>query len=329
LILSIFNLNMAKQAVDEYNWWNISPRYLQITADKSSSFEEFEEVLKKDIKNEWPETDKKIYKLMYEFLKLQSDIISLIKEHNSNFVDNETFDLTKWSWLDKLLLLLTSTWPVIQIMEQVWVDIYYFKKLVEDWIVQEDEFFDRLEEDWKNINITERQKKILYLEYKLKIKPNLEKIRQENIKVYDDIWTYLNWNTDDTLRKITNGKRFKEVINWDEKYLENIKISLDEIFNSKNTELTNVFTNINNLFIKKDSTNALGMFDTTKEPDWTIISDSRLTETMIFDKLDRWLKPRKWYNVIQWASEKMLTQAIQAKILEFNENIVFGVQSKS
>ena len=41
----------------------------------------------------------------------------------------------------------------------------------------------------------------------------------------------------------------------------------------------------------------------------------------IFDLVDRWLERRKWYNIIQWASEKMLVQAIQRIILEFNDSI--------
>lgn len=303
LIISIFNLNMSKQIIDKYlgsvNWWNISISYALESVKKSQNFEEFEKILNKDLKDESLKLNKKGYILMYEYLKLLNTVKELVKEHNYNFVSNETFDLDKWSGLDKLLMLVTSTWPVVQIMENVWVDIYYFKKMVEDWIIWEEEFFDKLSQDWKNIDITERQKKILYLEYKLRIRPDLKKIRQENKEIFENIWTYLNWNTEDTLRKITNSKRFAEVINWDKNYLESIKIDIDEIFNGANSELTNKFIKINNLFIKKDSTNALGMFDTTKELDWNIINDSRLTETMIFDKLDRWLKQRKGYNVIQ------------------------------
>lgn len=319
LIMSIFNLNMAKQILDKY----LSFSSLILTdIPLIKNIEEFKIHLDKYWLIKVPIDNERIYILMYEYLKLLNTVKELVKEHNSNFISNETFDLDKWSGLDKLLMLVTSTWPVVQIMENVWVDIYYFKKMVEDWIVWEEEFFSKLSQDWKNISITERQKKILYLEYKLRIRPDLEKIRQENKEIFENIWTYLNWNTEDTLRKITNSKRFTEVINWDKNYLESIKIDIDEIFNWANSELTNKFIKINNLFIKKDSTNALGMFDTTKEQDWNIINDSRLTETMIFDKLDRWLKQRKGYNVIQWAWEKMITQAIQREILEFNEKVM-------
>jgi formyltetrahydrofolate synthetase len=65
----------------------------------------------------------------------------------------------------------------------------------------------------------------------------------------------------------------------------------------------------------------LSMYDSTREPDWELVSDRRLSETTVFDKLEQWFKSRKGNYIIQWASDKMIIQAIQKKILDFNGNI--------
>lgn len=144
-------------------------------------------------------------------------------------------------------------------------------------------------------------------------------------EIYNNIKDYLNWNTEDTIRKITNRKRFIEVVAWTwdnfENYMKKLKINEKSFDEPITPDLVNIFTKINNLFVKQDSTNALSMLETTKEPNWEKISDKKAMETTIFQKLDRWIKQRKWYNIIQWASENMFTQAIQKKILNFNEDI--------
>gem|GEM_PF-6934254 len=48
-------------------------------------------------------------------------------------------------------------------------------------------------------------------------------------------------------------------------YMNSITINLDYFKGITMPYLVNQFTAINNLFIKKDSTNALSMYDTTKE----------------------------------------------------------------
>jgi len=47
--------------------------------------------------------------------------------------------------------------------------------------------------------------------------------------------------------------------------LESIKFIENEFYEEITTKLVNKFTKINNLFIKKDSTNALAMYDNTRE----------------------------------------------------------------
>lgn len=67
--------------------------------------------------------------------------------------------------------------------------------------------------------------------------------------------------------------------------LEGIKP--EDLFKEITPELVNTFTRINNLFIKKDSTNALAMFHNTREWDRSLNDDYRLTNTTSFDKIDR------------------------------------------
>ncbi|MDD5213298.1 MAG: hypothetical protein PHG82_02645 [Candidatus Gracilibacteria bacterium] len=282
LILSIFNLNMAKQDLDK----NI---------DKATIGKKFE--------------------------KLQRDIEEIIENHNKNFVKNEILDTEKQENISRLFSLMTSTGPVIQIMQKVGVDIYYFKSLKEEEFSRE-EFEIKLKSDGKDLFIlTERQKEILFGEYDLRIRKELSKIKENDREIYDNIGDYLNGHTEDTQRKITNVKRWKEVIGEDNDYLKNLKIFKFDFDKEITPKLINTFTKINNLFIKKDSTNALATLDNTMEADGTQISDRRLAETTVFDKLEMGLSLRNGYNIIQGASENMLVQAIQKKILEFNENI--------
>ena len=70
----------------------------------------------------------------------------------------------------------------------------------------------------------------------------------------------------------------------------------------------------------KDSTNALVMYDTTKE-DWEKIVSRQASETNIFDKINTWIKQRKWPYILQWASEGMLVHKIQKLVLDFNDNM--------
>ncbi len=156
---------------------------------------------------------------------------------------------------------------------------------------------------------TERQKKIL--EWYEKI---MRESKKENISSLDKL------DYEDEKRKLTNRKRFEEVIWEDKRYLESIKINPEEFFEIITAESINKFTKINNLFIKKDSTNALAMYSTTREKYW-LNDNEKLSEYSVFDLLDRNLEWRKWAYIIQWASEKMITYAIQKRILEFNEKI--------
>jgi hypothetical protein len=70
---------------------------------------------------------------------------------------------------------------------------------------------------------------------------------------------------------MTNKKRFEEVISAEKedynKYMESIKIEANNFLQDIKPELLKKFVRINNLFIKKDSTNALSMYDSTREPD--------------------------------------------------------------
>ncbi len=332
LILAIFSLNMAyKVFYDVFNW-NTNHTFINITkwADKKAllSFELFREyIIKKTpslgkIKDEEEYKEANIFVLMaYSFAKMVTNITNIVDNHNQNFENNESIVWSKELRLEKLITLFTSTSPVIWIMKEVWIDIDYFKKLIEENIDSEKSLIEYLKKDNKNVNfLSDRQKGILFWTYNLKIKPELENLKKENIKLYENISEYLNGDLEDIIRKITNKKRFNSVTNWNMNYLNNLRIQ--GLFRKITPDLVNTFTKIQNLFIKKDSSNALSAFNTTLEPDGEKISNSELTETTIFDKIDNNLKERKGYNIIQWASKKMVTQAIQREVLNFIYKII-------
>ena len=357
MIMSGFNLTMAKQAVDKYLKYDkfISAyhnaklseilqmeRFGYHTQDKLlNDFEFFKKYLKDNNLLTEKINDERIYKLLFEFVKINIDIEGIIDDHNKNFEENETISWDFEIGLEKILLLLTSTWPIVSIMSDVWIDLKYLKNL--ENIEPKQDFLSQLKKDWKDIkkltpreektlfwknikNITTRREDILFLNYKSRILPIFKELKNDYPEIYNNIWEYLNWNTDETIRKITNSKRFKEVIKSSgqtySSYIQSVKFWKVAIYQEITADLVNRFTRLNNLFVKKDSTNALSLLETTKEPNWEINSSQKASETSIFDKIDKWLAPRKWHNVIQWASDKMLTQAIQKRILEFNENIL-------
>ena len=141
----------------------------------------------------------------------------------------------------------------------------------------------------------------------------------------------INDNMDENARKRQNMSRFKSVVlnDWGlGNYISDIHIDDRRFMNWQiQVDIVNKFIKLNNLFTKKDSTNALSMLYTTREPDGELMISREHAETTVFDKLDRWLEEREGYNVIQWASEKMLTQAIQKRILKFNKDMRWFLES--
>lgn len=335
LVVSIFNLNMAKQAIEKYI--NFSSNILTDLSESTTN-EEFKKILEKSwwIKEKIDETNLWI---ILEFLKLIISITNIINNHNINFENNESEKIINWEWLSSLILILKSTSPLIEIISELGIWIEYFKKLFEKELANNitinniDDFENILKNDWIIIKqLTQRQKNILYKWFKHRIKIQLELLRKNNFQIYCNLWKYLNWNTDETIRKITNKKRFIEVISSEnvqyEEYIKNLQIDYKWFYKEITPELVNIFTSINNLFIKRDSVNALSMYDSTKEDSWETLTDRRLSETTSFDKAEIWLKQRNWYYNIQWASEQMIIQAIQRKILLFNKNIEELIKDK-
>ncbi len=311
MIISTFNLFMLKQlsSIKEINKWKENWILLKL-----------KRLLSKQTKI------KNLKKLQTHFKELKTKIKRTIENHNKYFLRNESLN----EWLDKnienLLKLFISTWPVIELINKLNLSIWYLRSIWDTEIKTQEEFEQRLNKDWKDIySLWEKQRKILYMNYKIRIKPNLEKIRKKDEELYNNIWKYLNWNLDETLRKLTNRSRFLEVCLWDEKklldYIESIKIEPEYMYEKMDEDLSNKFIRINNLFIKKDSVNAIWMLTTTKEEDWVLV-DLLQTELSIYDKLDRWIEPRKWYNVIQWASEDMLVHSVAREILECNRLVL-------
>ncbi|MDD3302018.1 MAG: hypothetical protein PHN31_00540 [Candidatus Gracilibacteria bacterium] len=326
LIISLFNLNMTLQLAKKH----LGKKLDYLFGVSNLTLEKYKKLLINSYKKN-PDLDEKIIINIFEYLKLIKDIHFIIKRHNTDFIYNETTTVDNQRGLNNLINLMVSTNPVIELMKNINLSINFFKTIFENElngnpINSIEDFEDVLKSNGKDIDtLTQRQKQIIYNGYRLRIRKNLDTLKAENIEIYENIEMYLNGNIEETIRKITNKKRFDEVIKSSGKdfdtYIDSLFIELNDFDKKSSTELVNQFTHINNLFIKKDSTNALSMYDTTKEQTGEIISDRRLSETTSFDKLELGLPERDGPYVIQGASDSMLTQAIQKRILEFNKNL--------
>ncbi len=328
LILSLFNLNMAKQIVEKHFWNRFDSFWLY------RNYEEFEKKFSEKVEN------KKDLKIAYLYLKLDSNIYSLIENHNNNFYTNEAIDLDNSEELMELIYFSKSNWVIFNIFKIIDIDLNYFKNLSD--INNEKDFFNKLESDKKNISLlTPRQREILYLNYKSRLKNIFVWIKEKNPDIYNNLDKYLWENSDELIRKITNKKRFDSVFAekpdkndvwrfmWKEDYIRFTWFDAYKFLNSEiDQDFVNKFTRINNLFIKKDSINALAMFDTTREHDWELIQDSLSAQTSIFEKTDLWLAQRNGYYVIQWASEKMISIALQKYVLQFNIDVLEIINEK-
>ena len=330
VLLSIFNLNTAKQVIDKY----INKEFVNTLQENSDIYENLDSIeqLKKyiDKKNILVEEikDQEIYTRLYEFLRLQKDILGIITNHNINFMKNEISEKEYTPALIELLHLAGNTWSQMLIyMETVDMDPIYFGGLTHKEILTQKDFITQTRLDGKKIDkLNEQQKKILYMWYKKRFEPILRKLEKENPKVYQRLGDYiLNNDIRELERKRRNKERLEDEAKkaWitREEYIESIKVNKNGFFETITPKLVNTFTHINNFFLKQDSTNASSMFDTTIEENGEIVESHQSAETTIFDKLDQGISARNWYNHIQWASEKMITQAIQKRILEFNDKI--------
>ena len=300
MIFAMFKLAEAKQLKDKY-----------LKNTEEVDLENFKKTAK--FSEEISDTAKmKIYK----FLKLKEEVKKTIQNHNENFENNETLEDKHQEQLARLLMHFTSTSPSVKIMKEAGLSVYKFKEIFESWVKSESEFF----EEVGNSSLTDRQKRILWENYKLRIKPEFERLKKESPEIYKNLENYLNWNIEDTLRRITNAKRFQEVIWNDKNYFSKIKIPESAVFDVVNPDFINALIRINNLFIKKDSINALAMYDTTTELNWEKITSGQASETNIFEKVRKQIPERKWYYTLQWASEEMLVHRIQKLVLEFLED---------
>ncbi|MCX6823363.1 MAG: hypothetical protein NTX91_05260 [candidate division SR1 bacterium] len=342
LLISIFNLNMAKETLDKYT----KKEFIDNRKENRFNFVniyDFKKYAKEqDIRTENVK-DEKIYTLIYEFLDLQNDILEIVDDHNKNFLANETISTKNSIAFDELIHLVQNKRDAMLYMKMMNVDIKYLSSLINKNIESEEDFFEQLKNDGKDIkNISEDKerytvegekmkltnaKKIVYFSYKKNIKPTLERLQKENPRIFENISKYFeNQDIEELERKRRNRTRlddeFRKTKKTPEEYLKSIQIDKKDFFEIITPELVNKFTHMNNFFLKQDSTNASSMFDATKESDGETITDRKSAETSIFDKIDQKIPPRNGYNYIQGASEKMITQAIQKRILEFNEKIL-------
>ena len=330
LIISIFNLNMAKQVLDKYlielNDFDLD----MIELDDIDTFKKDCDDHIKGIENK--DISTKEWELIYNYLRLKKDILNTIDDHNNNFIKNELLNLDKNIDKKTYLMLLdflkfwNNTWSQSSVvLKEIFTDLEVLKSFSSVKTDSKEDFTKKLKNYWvdtEDLSITDS----VYWYYKKRIEPNIKEIFKNNY-ITRNLDEYINWDYDDLVRKQSNLDRFNNDYKntTEEDFVNSIKIDRDSIEEYITPELVNKFTKINNFFLKKDSINALSMLNTTIfNEEKTSIKEA--AETTIFDKLDMWLKERKWYNEIQKSSNNMITKFIQKRILEFN-GVVMNVIS--
>jgi hypothetical protein len=224
--------------------------------------------------------------LIYEFLDIQNDILEIIDDHNKNFLTNETISINRSIAFDEIVHLMSNKVDTMLYMKMMNVDIKYLSSLIHKEIKSEEEFFEQLKNDGKEIdNISgdkekntingkkmklTNAKKIVYLVYKRKFKPALEMLEKEDPKTFKNLSKYFETQDIEELeRKRRNRTRlddeFRKTKRTAEEYMKSIEIDKKNLFEIITPELVNKFTHMNNFFLKQDSTNASSMFDATKE----------------------------------------------------------------
>ncbi|HRY82790.1 MAG TPA: hypothetical protein P5232_03780 [Candidatus Moranbacteria bacterium] len=88
-VVSIFNLNMAKQALDKYT--SITPEVIEkISAEEIKNIESFKDFCRNHGMTKLEINGQKIWEMIFNFVKIQKKILDKTEDHNLNFVENET-----------------------------------------------------------------------------------------------------------------------------------------------------------------------------------------------------------------------------------------------
>ena len=323
LLISIFNLNMAKQLVDKYIW---KQKEELKNIDNYPDFRKEVEIInknnKENIVNIW-ENDMKI---IYEFLRLKFDIYKIIENHNNNFIkdeillwNDELLDVESTTDLLDFMRFWNSTWIYVAKLHTIFSDVNNLKLFIGKEIRNETEFRDLLEEN--NIKTEGVNRSWIYMYYKKRLEKPLMKILK-NKYISENLAQYLNTNFKEIENKAENSERLKKDYKSmsKEDFMNYISIDKEDFERYIEPDFINKFTRINNFFLKKDTINAFNSLATTIEG-WEKIQNNFALESTIFEKVERWLVERMWPNEIQKSSDNMITKAIQKRILEFNNNI--------
>lgn len=305
---------------------------------------EEQRVIKKEIE------DPRTWQMIYNFVKLQQEILHAVEDHNKHFVDNEAFNgeipeevIPTVNLLRVGLIDGGKQGNIIAALHLDLVgDFGYMKELSEQFPISEDEFYRKLEEDGKikkEMTVI-KQRKLVYLWFKKYIAEPLQKLSNDQTFL-DELSRQLSDSSQlQTLHiKLQNRKMFDGVIQDDNTteaksiidYLPKINLAKRVFYEGFDKNLSNTFTRINNLFLKppkgvlSDSVNAKSVFDSTMETNEEGIMypecDLAAPKRMVFDCIDGGKSVRKGRYNIQASSDKMIVNKIQQGLIHFNEEM--------
>ncbi|HKL43701.1 MAG TPA: hypothetical protein VJ892_00285 [Candidatus Absconditabacterales bacterium] len=323
LLISIFNLNMAKQLVDKY----IGKQKEELkNIDNYPDFRKEVEIINKNNKENIVNIGENDMKIIYEFLRLKFDIYKIIENHNNNFIkdeillgNDELLDVESTTDLLDFMRFWNSTGIYVAKLHTIFSDVNNLKLFIGKEIRNETEFRDLLEEN--NIKTEGVNRSGIYMYYKKRLEKPLMKILK-NKYISENLAQYLNTNFKEIENKAENSERLKKDYKSmsKEDFMNYISIDKEDFERYIEPDFINKFTRINNFFLKKDTINAFNSLATTIEGGEKIQNNFAL-ESTIFEKVERGLVERMGPNEIQKSSDNMITKAIQKRILEFNNNI--------
>lgn len=346
-VLSIFNLNMAKQALNKY--FPIEPDFIKnISEGDLKDQKSFINYCRKNkaLKSIGSKIeDDRIWKIILNFIKMQHGILGGVENHNKNFLENETFAENVSPQLSLLINGLIEGGKQGKLLASKYLNLDFkdMVKLASLFPISEELFFKRLAESGKIKSIlpSDKHKYLMYLWFKKYISEPIRSIEKDNpnfFKKHGDLFVS-GEALNGFQNRMQNEKRFEGVISSDktakgksiQEYVKEIKVEPEEFYGVINHDFVNVFTKIHNLYLKpptgtvSDSVNAKSVFDSTKvvSENGTEYNESDLDapKRTIFDNLDRGMLTREGRYNIQGSSDKMIINVIQQEIINFNRKM--------
>lgn len=352
-VVSLFNLNIAKQALNKYT--NISPDSIRNIDEKhlvnKEAFQvycESENIFKEDKKIE----DSIVLGMIFSFVKIQKRILTAIQEHRDKFFEKESVDFGVPETAQRLLNGWIEGGKQGKILLQRYFDVnfrYLTSLSRQGALSSQDVFYQKLSTDGKTkeLEFPEKHRRLCYLWYKKFIEEPIVEMRR--MPYSDSIQSLIDSletsGIEDLYRRMQNNQRFQSVMNSESldknRLQESIAVSSEDIYAVVNAGFLNKLTMIHNLFLKPptidgisvDSANVSAMFNTAHlqgsplnndhVTEGFVDADPDAPQRTIFDCIDQKKISRQYGTyIIQGASSEMIIEKFQDSLVEFNKEIL-------